>query len=130
MLSSLFEIEFGSFDKNNLQLIANCNVLSSKSYFWIKTSWKYQGEQDDLKGKLFATVITHKGEFYSWKGVSFFDSIFQVDTNRNEVYTTYLTPNFRRESDRIRINIAYENGNKLNVESVKIEAFEPLVDRE
>lgn len=104
--------------------------ISSKSYFWIKTSWKYKGEQDDLKGKLFATVIRHKGEFYSWKGVSFFDSIFQVDTNRNEVYTTYLTPNFRRESDRIRINIAYENGNKLNVESVKIEAFEPLVDRE
>ncbi len=104
--------------------------ISSKSYFWLKCSWKFAGDQSDLPGKIFTTIINGRSGFYAWKGISAGDSVFKMDTIRKEVYMTYLTPNFRSTNDLIRINIAYQFGDKINIKGIKIEAFEPLVDRE
>lgn len=104
--------------------------ISSKTYFWLKCTWKYDGDYADLKGKIFTAIINGKGGFYAWKGISFGDSLFKFDSIRKEVYVNYLTPNFRTKNDLIRINVDYDFGVKMKIKGVKIEAFEPLIDRE
>ena len=104
--------------------------ISSKSYFWLLTTWRYEGKKEDLAGKIFTSTMLHKGGPYGWYGKQFSDSLVDLDTVKKELKLKYLTPNFRSLSDFIRINVWNQYGNLIKIKSVKIEAFEPVVDRE
>ena len=58
------------------------------------------------------------------------ETIFHLDTIKKEVLVSYITPNFRSKEDVIRIDVFNQNGNKLKISGLKLEAYEPLVDRE
>lgn len=104
--------------------------ISSKSYFWVVARWKYEGKAEDLKGKFFTMAMKHGNGFYAWRGISVEETIFHLDTVKKEALVSYITPNFRSKKDIIRIDVFNQNGKKLKILGVKLEAYEPLVDRE
>ena len=52
------------------------------------------------------------------------DKLLKINVDKKEIVQEYLSPEFRTEKDKIRVCSYYQQGNDLEISSVKIVAFE------
>jgi hypothetical protein len=100
-------------------------TISPKPYFWVQTTWTYEGNSAQLKGKFFTTSMMYGSKSYAWKGYQITDTNLVVDTLNHRVTMRYFTPYFRTKNDPIRFSIWNQSGTPLRINSVEVKAFEP-----
>lgn len=99
--------------------------ITSKEYFWLRATWKYDGTIAQLDGKIFTGMGMYKGQGYRWRGSNISQENFKLDTIRKEVVFEYISPHFRKQSDVIRLGVWNQYGTGIKILGVRIEGFEP-----
>ena len=100
------------------------NKISNKDHFWLKMTWKYDGNLIQLEGKIMNIAAMHNSKAYNWVGRSISDSLTTIDTINKTISFDYLSPYFRNENDFLRIGIWKQSGLPIKIKSVLIEGFE------
>ena len=99
-------------------------TISKKEHFWITMSWKYEGEYNNLNGKIMNIAAMHNSKGYNWNGKSITDSLTRIDTINKTISFDYLSPYFRNKKDVLRISIWKQSGLPIKIKSVLIKGFE------
>jgi hypothetical protein len=100
--------------------------LTQSDYFWVVTTWKYKGNEQQLQGKVFNACGMYKMKAYQYSGKRMGDPLLYIDSTKNEVTFHYLSPEFRTKKDPIRISIWHQAGPDIDIESIKVQLYEPL----
>lgn len=98
--------------------------ITQKDHFWLRTTWKYDGDYKQLEGKIFTAAAMFHNQSYAWNGRSILDSLLIIDTLKKEVVYEYLSPDIRSKHDPIRIGIWKQGEGSLKLKSVFVEGFE------
>jgi hypothetical protein len=98
--------------------------LSTSPYFWIKTTWHYEGEIAQLEGKFFTACAMYKELPYAWIGMKSHDQSVVIHEEKNTISHIYFSPHFRTKKDELQVGIWKESGDSIRIKSCKIEIFE------
>lgn len=100
--------------------------VSKKDHFWIRIIYNYIGEEKSIEGKFFTAAVLYNknGQGYGYVAFTKNDKLLKINVDKKEIVQEYLSPEFRTEKDKIRVCSYYQQGNDLEISSVKIVAFE------
>jgi hypothetical protein len=101
-------------------------TISKKDHFWVRMTWEYEGNFNQLEGKVMNICALYKTNAYNWLGRSVTDAATRVDTVNKTMSFDYLSPEIRNENDPIRIGIWKMGGLPIVIKSVLIEGFEKI----
>ncbi|MBI1837144.1 MAG: hypothetical protein HYR91_07745 [Flavobacteriia bacterium] len=96
------------------------SVITKQDHFWLKAVFEYEGNYEQLKGKIFNTAAMYHHKSYQYSGQYIEDSLIHYDTIKKEVVFEYLSPEFRTKDDIVRVNVFYESGAALILKRVRI----------
>lgn len=97
--------------------------ISKKDHFWLRATWKYEGDYSQLEGKIFNAAALYHNRAYGWNGRGIGDPLLKVDTLKKEVIYEYLSPDIRSKHDPIRVGIWKQGGQPLKIRTVLVEGF-------
>lgn len=100
------------------------HTISSKDHFWVRMTWKYEGNFNQLEGKIMTIAAIHNLNGYNWTGRCVSDSTTRIDTIQKTMSFDYISPYFRNKNDFLRICIWNQSGFPVIIKSLLIEGFE------
>ena len=99
--------------------------INRSEHFWLRATFDYEGDHEDLEGKVFNAIVLHGGKGYNFNGWQISDPLLVHDSIQKTISFNYLSPNFRSENDTIRLNAFHQNGKPLFLKGMRVQLFKP-----
>lgn len=121
---SIFELNDSTIYTPTLDFLPS--DISKKDQFWLRATWKYEGDFSQLEGKIFNATALYHNKAYGWNGRGVGDPLLKVDTLKKEVVYEYLSPDMRSKHDPIRVGIWKQGGESIQIRTVLVEGFHKI----
>ena len=106
------------------------NELTKCNHAWIRVAvYAYYNEEELNSSCLLSTTFTHHGKSYQYKSIDLGDlkRKNKIQSGKwNRITFDYLTPDVRNPNDELVIHIWNQGRNRVYIDDVNVELFEPI----
>lgn len=98
--------------------------ITEKDHFWTRITWKYEGNTQELRGKVFNGTALYKSKAYQYIGQEIGHPLLHLDSINHEVSFEYISPEMRSHKDPLRFGVWHQSGLPLKLISAHIVCFD------